>query len=363
MGVKAKATLLAVIALLTLCGQCHAVLQDIEVVTKADGSLNFLVVGDWGRKGHYNQSNVATQACLPCPVSDYFRLFLAKIGEELDIDFVISTGDNFYEDGLTGVADKSFQESFSNIYTTKSLQKPWHGVLGNHDYRGNVLAQLNPVLRSLDHRWNCKRSFTLKSSLCTSFTETRCLSSVQLFFVDTTPFVDKYWEMPNKHKYDWRGILPRRKYLRRQLQDVTMALNASNATWKIVVGHHPIRSVGHHGDTSELIQQLLPILEANDVDLYINGHDHCLEHISSITSPIQFFTSGGGSKAWKGIDQEANMDGLQMYYDGQGFMSIEINPTTLRAAFYDAEGNAIHELYLSNEPYTSPYLNNKMKIN
>eukprot|EP01018_Ginkgo_biloba_P005120 Gb_14817 [translate_table: standard] len=355
MGVKGKATLLAVIALLALCGQCLAVLQDIEVVTKADGSLNFLVVGDWGRKGHYNQSNVATQACLPYP--------MGRIGEDLNIDFVISTGDNFYEDGLTGVADKSFHESFSNIYTAKSLQKPWHGVLGNHDYRGNVLAQMNPVLRSLDHRWNCKRSFTLKGSLCTSFTETRCLSSVQLFFVDTTPFVDEYWEMPNKHKYDWRGILPRRKYLRRQLQDVTMALNASNATWKIVVGHHPIRSVGHHGDTSELIQQLLPILEANDVDLYINGHDHCLEHISSITSPIQFLTSGGGSKAWKGIDQEANMDGLQMYYDGQGFMSIEINPTTLRAAFYDAEGNTIHELSLSNQPYTSPYVNNKIKIN
>eukprot|EP01018_Ginkgo_biloba_P005116 Gb_22783 [translate_table: standard] len=269
MGLKAKATLLAVIALLTLCGQCLAVLQDIEVVTKADGSLNFLVVGDWGRKGHYNQSNVATQACLPCP--DWLNQSTEGQKQCISLHF------------LTLMPER--------------------------------------------------RSFTVKSSLRTSFTDTRCLSSVQLFFVDTTPFVDKYWEMPNKHKYDWRGILPRRKYLRRQLQAVTMALNASNATWKIVVGHHPIRSVGHHGDTSELIQQLLPILEANNVDLYINGHDHCLEHISSITSPIQFLTSGGGSKSWKGLDQEANTDGLQMYYDGQGFMSIEINPTTLRAAF------------------------------
>lgn len=47
-------------------------------------------------------------------------------GEKLDIDFVISTGDNFYENGLEGVDDKNFEESFSNIYTAKSLQKKWY---------------------------------------------------------------------------------------------------------------------------------------------------------------------------------------------------------------------------------------------
>lgn len=30
---------------------------------KTDGSLRFLVVGDWGRRGLYNQSKVATQVC------------------------------------------------------------------------------------------------------------------------------------------------------------------------------------------------------------------------------------------------------------------------------------------------------------
>lgn len=30
-------------------------------VTKSDGSLSFLVVGDWGRKGEFNQSLVAHQ--------------------------------------------------------------------------------------------------------------------------------------------------------------------------------------------------------------------------------------------------------------------------------------------------------------
>jgi tartrate-resistant acid phosphatase type 5 len=40
-----------------------------------------------------------------------------------------------------------------------------------------------------------------------------------------------------------------------------LSLKQSNAKWKIVVGHHTIRSAGHHRDTEELVDQLLPILE------------------------------------------------------------------------------------------------------
>lgn len=39
------------------------------------------------------------------------------------------------------------------------------------------------------------------------------------------------------------------------------ALRESHATWKIVVGHHTIKSASIHGTTQELVQKLLPILE------------------------------------------------------------------------------------------------------
>ena len=58
------------------------------------------------------------------------RTFLSqiwRIGQPLDIDFVVSTGDNFYDDGLKGVNDPAFQESFTKIYTAQSLQKPKDG--------------------------------------------------------------------------------------------------------------------------------------------------------------------------------------------------------------------------------------------
>lgn len=53
-------------------------------------------------------------------------LQMGRIGEKLDIDFVISTGDNFYDNGLKGVNDPAFKESFTDIYIAKSLQKQWY---------------------------------------------------------------------------------------------------------------------------------------------------------------------------------------------------------------------------------------------
>lgn len=63
-------------------------------------------VGDWGRDGLYNQSEVAKA--------------MGRTGNNLD--FVISVGDNFYESGLTSVEDAQFDTSFTHIYTAESLQ-------------------------------------------------------------------------------------------------------------------------------------------------------------------------------------------------------------------------------------------------
>jgi len=60
------------------------------------------------------------------------------VGEKLDIDFVISTGDNFYEDGLKGVDDPAFYQSFVDMYTAPSLQKTW--------YTGKLILQNSNTL-------------------------------------------------------------------------------------------------------------------------------------------------------------------------------------------------------------------------
>ncbi|KAK2630781.1 hypothetical protein QOZ80_3BG0287730 [Eleusine coracana subsp. coracana] len=218
----AALALLAVTAALVMCAPAAAELARVaHESAKNDGALSLLVVGDWGRKGAYNQSRVAEQ--------------MGRVGDELNIEFVISTGDNFYEDGLTGVDDPAFEQSFTDIYTAKSLQKPWYLVLGNHDYRGDVLAQLSPVLREIDSRFICMRSFVVSAEI------------VDFFFIDTTPFQLKYWTHPKDHIYDWRGVTSRQQYIHTSLKDLDEAMKKSTAKWKIAVGHHTMRTVSHHG--------------------------------------------------------------------------------------------------------------------
>ena len=48
-----------------------------------------------------------------------------------------------------------------------------------------------------------------------------------------------------------------------QLEGLERKLHASKAGWKIVVGHHPPRSNGHHGNTVELLEALEPILQVD----------------------------------------------------------------------------------------------------
>lgn len=84
-------------------------------------------------------------------------------------------------------------------------------------------------------------------------------------------------------------------------------------------------------------------VQANNVDLYINGHDHCLEHISSADSPLQFLTSGGGSKSWRGGYNWSNPNEMKFYYDGQGFMTMKITQTEVEINFYDILGNVLHQ--------------------
>lgn len=66
-------------------------------------------------------------------------------------------------------------------------------------------------------------------------------------------------------------------------------------------------------------------------------------------SPIQFLTSGAGSKAWRGDIQEKNKRGLNFFYDGQGFMSVQLTQTDANIEFYDVSGNVLHRIISSKQ--------------
>ena len=71
-------------------------------------------------------------------------------------------------------------------------------------------------------------------------------------------------------------------------------------------------------------------------------------------SPLQFLTSGGGSKAWRGDMEWWNPQEMRFYYDGQGFMSVQITTATqVDIAFYDVYGEVLHRWSTSKEKYFS----------
>lgn len=106
-------------------------------------------------------------------------------------DFIINTGDNFYDLGLVnGTTDPQWTFAFQNVYT-KALfgNTPFLSTLGNHDYSIlNPTAAASQVAYStVDPRWvmptrNYVQTFKSASGAV----------SVQVVNVDSTPLHDRY---------------------------------------------------------------------------------------------------------------------------------------------------------------------------
>ena len=44
-----------------------------------------------------------------------------------------------------------------------------------------------------------------------------------------------------------------------------------------MAGHHPVFSAGSHGNTRYLETNVKPLLEENNVTVYLSGHDHSIQ--------------------------------------------------------------------------------------
>src|SRR6202171_2539446 len=134
-------------------------------------ALHFMVFGDWGRNGEDNQKETAKEMSI---VADYFKPA-----------FIISTGDNFYPNGVRSTRDHNWLASYENIYTAQSLQTDWYIVLGNHDYRGDPQAEID--YSEVDRKWHMTARYYSK----TFFIGDDSTQGVLLVFIDTTPFLSE----------------------------------------------------------------------------------------------------------------------------------------------------------------------------
>ncbi len=238
----------------------------------------FIFFGDWGQ-GNRAQKEVAAG------IGRYCR------GETCD--FITALGDNFYPAGVASASDPQWQEKFHAVYDFLGLR--FYAALGNHDYDGKPAAQ---IARSrLDKQWVLPTAYYEYSH-----------GEVAFFVIDTNAFDSR-----------------QQRWLRQRLA-------ASRSTWKIVYGHHPIYSTGHHGNTPALVRDLLPLLRGT-VDFYLSGHDHDKESLQPIDG-VHFLVSGAAAET------RPVAGGTHTLYKNAnlGFAHFLLKNGTVRIRFLDKNG-------------------------
>jgi acid phosphatase len=273
--------------------------------------LNFLVFGDWGRGAELDQVQVAGQ--------------MAKAAEQLKAKFVISVGDNFYENGVVSVEDPQWRKTFEEVYHAPSLQVPWHVILGNHDYHGNCEAQL--AYGKTNPRWNMPARYFVQTHRIDAAT------TADLFYIDTTPMIKGYYKDP---RHNTRANVLTQD-VPTQLAWLKQALAASQAQWKIVIGHHPIYSGSGSGETPELVEGVLPLLHDYKVQAYFNGHDHNLQHL--MAGEVNLFDSGAGSAVSPTIFKTGRTKFAQA---SSGFIAATLQSHKLIVRMIDNEGKTLY---------------------
>ena len=145
-----------------------AVTFDLPTLPVDAGS--FLVANDLGRNGYYEQKPVAE--------------LMGNLAEKVDIECVAALGDVHHFEGVASTSDPLWMTNYELIYSHPELMLPWYPILGNHEYNGNTQAVID--YSKVSRRWMMPARYYTKT------VEAEDDTRAQLFFIDTTPLIDKY---------------------------------------------------------------------------------------------------------------------------------------------------------------------------
>lgn len=276
----------------------------------------FLAIGDFGEK---------------TPLRD--DMISAIHSFKHGADAILALGDNFYDRGVVSADDPRWKEWRDAFRPTS----PWLAVLGNHDYLGDIHAQIN---RTKGDNWFMSARFYDKSF---PFEDGGGVHVVCLDTFELSPMESAANSFGMGMSVEEWGRIEFRPSI--QLEWLDQVLSRSQMTWKVVIGHYPIYSCGIHGDNSELIAILLPILKRHSVDFYISGHDHNLSHFKE--DDTQFIVSGTGSR----LTHSHPKPGYSILNEDRGVFALQCYPTHARFGFINKDGEwFFHRTAIPNTP-------------
>ncbi|WGQ10477.1 metallophosphoesterase [Pedobacter gandavensis] len=317
------ASFLAPIQAIAADAETHLESEDVapSAALKDDYPLHFVAIGDWGRTGYDHQIHVARQ--------------MGKWATEHPNDFILSLGDNFYPKGVVSEHDPLWHYSFENIYTDFSLQEDWFPILGNHDYQSDPDAQVK--YSKVSRRWNMPARYYSKEVALGNKGD-----KVLMVFIDTCPLIPEFHNNPKYAPY----IDDQQPERQLAWIDETLKNSGPQVKWKMVMGHHPIYTVGpriKNYDTLAVRKVLKDIFERNKVDVYLSGHDHSLQHLKPEGYTHQFI-SGAGSEV---TPVSAGVAYSKFEAAEPGFMYFSIDNKRLNAQIIHHTGKVMYETTLT----------------
>ncbi|CAD5113052.1 DgyrCDS2249 [Dimorphilus gyrociliatus] len=282
----------------------------------AEEGFNFITIGDWGR---------TRTAGVPNKQDDVARQ-MDVWARENNAEFVLTLGDNFYPDGVFSADDEQFETKWRNVYLNPypSLRVEWKISLGNHDHRvftGHYQVEFGKT----EPLWELP-SF--------NYTFTKTFGDTSVFFV----VVDSdslYWLVNDT--------------LNEQVSWLDETLEQASADWVIVAAHHPVYSSGHHGSDFGMIDDVRPILLKHNVDFYLAGHEHDLQHLNGPPGDsIEYVISGGGGASARpqneiAVEDLKDMNVTQKMFNSiNGFTGIKVKQNSITVEYVDLEGTMFY---------------------
>lgn len=260
-------------------------------------AVSFVTFGDWGT-GSDGQKTTAKA--------------IGKFCKQDPCQFVLALGDNFYNTGVASTQDPKWQSFYKNIY--HDLQLPFYAVIGNHDEKGSVAAQID--YSQDDSSWRLPGRFY----------------SIVLPQNATQPLVEIF--VINNGDY---SLEPAEKTWLEQ------ALQNSHATWKILALHIPIISNGLHGDNDSKINNALVPLICGKIDVVLAGHEHHFSHLKGVWEkcPIdQLIVGTGGAELRPANPQDPRTLSTGSFF---GFGWLNATASTLEFKMIKDDGTAYYQ--------------------
>lgn len=274
-------------------------------------SVRLFALGDTG-SFNANQRRVATAMERRC----------RELG---GIDGLILLGDNFYQTGVDSLESPLWAKGVFDMYDGRCLsESPIFPILGNHDYKGNVSAQIQKS--SYQKRWQMPHSFY----------QVTFGNLLQLVQIDT-----------NKLTYCGDSARCSLDFLSHNLK------RRRQFTWTIVSGHHPVDHGGdkHNGpwEWGRMIRsKILGSIICQKADLYLAGHVHLLQYFEQIGCSVHHFISGGGGADLYALNSDWHLQGYRN--PSFGFLDLAVTAETISATFIDDYGRKLFRKEIKSKP-------------